>query len=310
VIRSVVLENFRGIRSGRLDALGALAVLVGPAGSGKSAVLEGLFVGASPRPHEAAARVLQRLGLADDLRWLLFRGGEAGTATVQVLTTAGESRSVRLRVPLRRTAEAAGGSARAAAEPAFAPLRDIQDVRLLDAALHARGAAWVPLYEHAVDRGWAAEVDACVAALFPAPVRLRLVDDQTGARRLLLVRGARTLPVQASGDGVRRVLRLALELAACEPGIVLLEEPEAHLHPRAVGQSARMLVAAAGRGVQVVLTTQSLELLDAMLAQCPAELLERVTLHRLELNDGELRSAALPGTDVAVLREALSEDLR
>jgi predicted ATPase len=107
------------------------------------------------------------------------------------------------------------------------------------------------------------------------------------------------------------VLRLGLELASCEQGVLLIEEPEVHLHRKSVGAVARALVAAVQRGLQLFVSTQSLELLDALLAGSSEEVLERLTLFHLDRDaDGTLSSTCLPGGDVALLRTALGEDVR
>ena len=58
VIRSLEIQNLRGIHDGKLDELTPLVVLVGPNGSGKSTVLDALFIGANNDPKQAAKEVL------------------------------------------------------------------------------------------------------------------------------------------------------------------------------------------------------------------------------------------------------------
>lgn len=60
------------------------------------------------------------------------------------------------------------------------------------------------------------------------------------------------------GFGVSQTLPVLVALLAAEPGqLVYLEQPEIHLHPRAQVALARVLVAAANRGVRVVAETHS-----------------------------------------------------
>lgn len=119
-----------------------------------------------------------------------------------------------------------------------------------------------------------------------------------------------TVPVDVAGDGVRALVRIALELAGRPESVILLEEPELHQHPGALVMTARALLAAAARGVQVVLSTHSLELIDALVDQADGEALDRLAVYRLALPRGELRTHRVAGQRVAALRQQLAEDLR
>jgi AAA15 family ATPase/GTPase len=70
------------------------------------------------------------------------------------------------------------------------------------------------------------------------------------------------------------------------------------------------VLAAVRRDIQVILTTHSLELIDALLAASCNEDLERLSLYRLELEDGRLISVRMPGPDVAFSRNQIENDLR
>jgi AAA15 family ATPase/GTPase len=47
LISSISISNFRGIRSGRIDGLTGINVLMGANGAGKSTVLEAIYLAAS-----------------------------------------------------------------------------------------------------------------------------------------------------------------------------------------------------------------------------------------------------------------------
>ena len=67
------------------------------------------------------------------------------------------------------------------------------------------------------------------------------------------------------GFGVSRILPVLVALIAAKPGqLVYIEQPERHLHPRAQGALAQVLVDAAKRGVRVVAETHSSLLLLAI----------------------------------------------
>jgi len=80
---------------------------------------------------------------------------------------------------------------------------------------------------------------------------------QGGARDLVAVADA--------GFGLSQVLPVLVGLAAAVPGqMVLVEQPELHLHPRAQLALGGVLAAAAGRGVIVVVETHSQLILRAI----------------------------------------------
>ena len=67
------------------------------------------------------------------------------------------------------------------------------------------------------------------------------------------------------GFGVSQVLPILVALIVAKPGqLVYLEQPELHLHPRALVELAQVLAAAAKRGVRVVAETHSSLLLLAV----------------------------------------------
>jgi predicted ATP-dependent endonuclease of OLD family len=106
------------------------------------------------------------------------------------------------------------------------------------------------------------------------------------------------------------VIRLALELSATGPGTMLIEEPEVHLHAKSLALAARLVLQAARRGTQVIMTTHSLELIDMLLAQATADDLASLAVLRLRLESGVLRCIPVPGRDAAHARSEISEDLR
>ena len=101
-----------------------------------------------------------------------------------------------------------------------------------------------------------------------------------------------------------------MELAVKAGGLALLEEPETHLHPGAIRQAARAIHAAAGRDIQIALSTHSLEIIDALLSEFPDKR-DRVTVFRTALdNEGSLLTHQLKGPEAFDARMKISEDLR
>ena len=112
------------------------------------------------------------------------------------------------------------------------------------------------------------------------------------------------------GDGIHALLRLSLELAACPKGLILLEEPEIHQHPAAHLYTAKAVVGAIAQGLQIVLTTHSLELIDALIEACNERELDWLSVHRLKLDDGKLAVSTVSGSDARFARRQIEDDLR
>lgn len=75
--------------------------------------------------------------------------------------------------------------------------------------------------------------------------------------------------------------------------------------------SAKVIVAAVRRGIQVVLATHSLELIDNLIELADSEkLLEQLSVQRLLLADGVLDAKRFPGDQAKRIRSELELELR
>jgi AAA15 family ATPase/GTPase len=138
----------------------------------------------------------------------------------------------------------------------------------------------------------------------------QVLDDGDGKTALYIEYSDRAVPVGMAGDGVQSAVQVLLELARLpEGGLGLVEEPEAFQHPSALRSTAAVLVATARRGVQVVLTTHSLELIDDLIDEAGGDL-ELVVVFNLALIDGELRSSRVAGEQARSARQDTEIDLR
>jgi AAA ATPase domain len=172
------------------------------------------------------------------------------------------------------------------------------------------GTPLAQLYTEAVTQGRRDDVRELLGAIVPGLRNLEILVSHRMEPVLHLVFADKSVPVALAGDGVRTMLRLSLELASRGRGLVLVEEPEVHQHPKALQQSARALLAAVRRGLQIVLATHSLELIDALLLEATQDDLPRLSTYRLKLDDGVLASSRLDGEQMAFARGQIEEDLR
>jgi predicted ATPase len=331
VIRSVEIKGLRGIWEGKLTDLSPLVVLVGPNGSGKSTILEGILISASPVTADAIIQVIRRHEAGGSgPRWLLWRAGERVPTEITVTTSAGMSRTCRLQLErgrpenetlityavIRDGSQLANGWIRGEKNKyqshypsGFIPLEDVPEVHLVEAYLVPFQRPLHELYPKAVEQGRRKEAVGIVSEVFPGVSNVEILTEH-GEPILHLVFADYSVPATLTGDGIQSLLRLSLELAVSGGGVALLEEPEVHQHPGAIRQSARAILAAVRRQIQVVLTTHSLELIDALLAESSDQDLEGLSLYRLQRQEGGLKYSRLPGPDIAFARTEIEDDLR
>ena len=300
MISSVEITRLRGIREGKLENLTPLVVLVGPNGCGKSTVLDALLIGGSDGPaHNAVAQ--RHLGHVLGHRWLFWKA-ETEKTRITVTTHAKQRRTCKLRLN-------PGEKLHVDFVPNASRLDGVTAVRLIEPHKSNSEPPLYELYSATVQQGRRDEAKAIIAEVVPG-IRDVEVLTEGNVPVLHLVFDDHSVPAALAGDGIYALLRISLELAARPRGVVLIEEPEVHQHPGAVRQSVRAILAAVRRDIQVVITTHSLELIDSILAEASEEDIERLSLYRLELEDGRLISHQLPGSEVAFSRTDIEKDLR
>jgi hypothetical protein len=151
----------------------------------------------------------------------------------------------------------------------------------------------------------------CVKLIDPEVKAIEIISRQ-GKRPTLWVRHQTSgyAPLYTLGDGVRRVLTMALGLSTSQNGVLLIDEIETAIHNQALGGVFRWLVgAAAYYKVQVFATTHSLEALDAVLS-AKREQLSDLALYRLPPQDSGRRVARYEGKDAYSIRYNSGLELR
>ncbi|RQH21064.1 AAA family ATPase [Okeania hirsuta] len=116
-------------------------------------------------------------------------------------------------------------------------------------------------------------------------------------------------PLSAFGDGVRRLLFMALTIAKLKDGILLIDELETAIHTEALLPSFSWLVKWCRKmNVQLFATTHSLETVDAILAASQSE--NDLVLYRLEQQNTQTQAVRLDQERLGRLREELGQEVR
>jgi AAA15 family ATPase/GTPase len=116
-------------------------------------------------------------------------------------------------------------------------------------------------------------------------------------------------PVSTFGDGIRRLLHIALKLASVKGGILLIDELESTIHTEALQNSFRWLVKwCTEMDVQLFATTHSLEAVDALLEVTESD--SDLVLYRLEPKEEKTKVVRHDGHRLRRLREELGQEVR
>lgn len=341
MIRSVEIKGLRGIQEGKLEDFTPLVIFVGTNGSGKSTVLEAMLIGASQYPEKAIGYVANRRpGVKQGYEWL-FRSEfasevfESKEIYVHVATDANCERTIRLNPSnsnftneradyLGKLQEECEGVETANTNIGVTfrdslqnqsgfwgrQLNGVENLRILESETGAGGKSLHTLYTQATKAGRREEVNALLRDIVPELSHIEILTEEDSPI-IHLVYKNRSIPAAIAGSGIYTLLRLSLELAAYPDRVVLLEEPEVYKHPGAMRQSARAIWAAVRRGIQVIISTHSMDFIDALLVEFrDEEELDKMSVYRLLLVEGCLRSSRTAGSEITFARVEIGEDLR
>ena len=330
MIKSITIKSFRGIREGTLEDLTPLVILVGPNGSGKSSILDALMIGGGNPPAMALQKVLGRRESpiprdVETAKPWLFHKGKRAIASIELMTSSSLVRTTILGTPVNNPLqvvenfryriqgdpipELQAKLQQASQNPqVFVASPDISEMRFLEPTA-ADHKPLHELYTKAYREGLSRQAKSLILDLIPGAEDIVILTE--GNNPIVHIAYPDfSLPVAMAGDGIRLLIQQSFELAGPEGCVILLEEPEAHLHPGAIRNSAKAVVAAIQRKQQIVLTTHSLEYIDAILDAASDADLPNVSLYRIALENGVLKVARLSGQEIALARQAIQDDLR
>lgn len=117
------------------------------------------------------------------------------------------------------------------------------------------------------------------------------------------------MPLSTYGDGIRKTLALAGTAAAMKDGVLLIDEYETALHPKAMSQVFDFMVKiCAERNLQLFLTTHSIEAVEKLL-QCGGNQ-DNIRVITLYKNENNTTARVLSGSKALVVKNELGLELR
>ena len=359
MFRSVSIEGYRGFARYQMHDLGRVNLLVGRNNSGKTTVLEALYLlGTAGDPVGLWDNCVRRGEIFRDPRLPesrleadvshLFHGHDLTAASYISVTpdaheAEGLSISVNERVPRPRDEDFAveateappGGSrlslsiraanagrmvnlsARGGLEFDMAVMfsqmarpREAKSIRLVQfvSTQGVSTADLVRLWDEVQLAGDESLVVAMLKAIDPAIEDIRSLASAAtaGPREGFVVRCAnesRRLPLGSLGDGVWRMLTLAVVLARCKGGMLLVDEIDTGLHHTVMADMWRLVYDAAERlDIQVFATTHSEDCVYSLASICrDDENASDVTVQRIEA--GRAKSVAYSETEIRAAAE-------
>ena len=337
------LRNFKGVGEGSLE-LYPCTVLVGGNNSGKSTVLEALFLAPNPirkTPygvtaagvvsllhktltskgnihllHRYSAQRAEILCIASDRSQLKVEFASIDDAIAFSITETSKTGKTSKQPPARlskyedkhQTSASLSSYPGGTFDDKFTSAVTGETLyfhpRLIELAWEQLGQRWAEIIGRAVPHEVAKKISEVVGADY---------DDLTlepfgGGRYAIYVRekGGGRIRLGDLGDGVQEVIMLLLLCELAKPKVLLIDDVESHLNPRMLIYLSQWLADFVEGGGQVVVSTHSREAAK-LIAEVLDELGSRVVL--LALQNGVLRSKELTLEDLEALEKA-GVDLR
>ena len=348
MISSVYISRFRGIRKGSIEGLEQVSVLIGRNGAGKSSVLEALYLVSACAGSRDVVRRIDKLdyvvnrrggrGRWDELRRVLwYMGDTENPIEIQIESENKTLKFIAVDVhtgssPIRMVTgdglliELEGGHVSKSIEDLKAghwsmTIKSIEGElaevkRFLDGFLLVDGVlarqptiveafAWPRILSKRLDKH---VVEIIREEFEPEAEGLTYVPSDKDY--YLALQTARTaVRIDDLGDGARTALLAAMLVLAYRPTVLLVEEPELHMHPAGLYTYMKFLIRLAKDiGFQIIASTHSIELVQILQALAKELGIELAALY-LEREDDVLRARSFSADDFEILRK-LGIDIR
>ncbi len=260
LLQGITVKDFRAFAEFEFRGFGRLNAIVGPNSTGKSALLDAIQLGLNTDKEKTLDEILLRR--RHEPQWLGYKAQRWLSLNPSIQIWSKDYEFPYLEIDLREPIQVnLGGSARRPPE---------MSVPLIDPA----NPCSIPkLYTEIVRNQKGPDCLSILKSIAPTLESLTILSDSQEKAELNFVYPDRVVPVSVEGEGIKAVLNAYLQLSASGSLVALMEEPENFLHPAALKKMVQFILAAVDSGIQIFLTTHSLELLEALLqlSKLPAE---------------------------------------
>ena len=320
------IGRFRGFRDVEFSGCDSTNLLIGANNSGKSSVLEAMAIYGQPSKPSNWLDILRLRGDASeqDLSWLFSRepatNGTAQKLSIILQATTGhgidvvtasatrQTRLLSLSVSAASRVEETGiniivetgnrPETRNRYDLEFWPSSEIRTgdpdavddshlkYRFLTPFSHRSESFQLKSLSKAELGGWTGEILDLLRGIDPSILGLKILTPEGVPSIYVNYKGLGLAPLSVLGDGIRRVISIALAVANLKNGLLLIDEIESAIHVSALETVFPWLTAACQRNnVQLFATTHSLEALDALLATAAGDEMVCFRLNRPDHSD-------------------------
>jgi ABC-type Mn2+/Zn2+ transport system ATPase subunit len=329
VLDSLTIRGFRSLERLDVERLGRANLLVGRNGSGKSSVLEALKLYATAGAASAFYEILRaRDEIAawrdsrsrPDVGQVFFSVRQLFNGRVETGSPAsivvGPIKDERDRLLISLTVDGGHPQIKTERDGALSFLHmlqvgdgvdGIEETLLPHQYVSPNGlglSAMASLWDAVTLTDLEEEVLRAVRIISPALERVSFVVNASHERVAMakLRNEPRPVPVKSLGDGVTRLLGIALALVSARHGFLLIDEAENGIHFSAQADLWRLIFATAARlNVQVFATTHSWDCIQAFQEAAVNDSHEEAALIRLEARDGVTVPTIISEHDLSIV---------
>lgn len=329
---SIVISRFRGLENLTLKKLNRINILAGLNNSGKTSVLEAIYLLANLNDIDAFLKIeTQRAKLPEKLydKWLennffnnieltgVFNGEQVNVsiksgetddpidkngylATLELHSEfAKEERDFRVHLYSGKESQFYYKKIVVLCNSIMTNPYSFNENDLLKA--HAKG-----VYEKAID----IVIDFIRERVDPNIQKIQLIN-RSGLNRFYVTsdRFDRSVDLTSYGEGLLRIFQISLSMAYASNGVLLIDEFETAIHKSLLVDFSRFVHQLAGKfNVQVFLTSHSKECIDAFIEN--GFRTEEITAFQLKEEKGNIAAKYVDGKRLALLLESIDVDIR
>jgi len=297
LLESFLIENYRVFKRLEIPRLGRVNLLVGRNNSGKSSVLEAVRLYASRGADETIQSILES---HDELRPEKVIG--TAVAILQLFHGRGAQTSrTRIRIgPIEGDADRTltlflGFESLPASLPVTHAYVSPQGITS-DAAAH--------LWDLIALTDLEQDVTSALRIIDPEIERISFIGESDRKRVPMAKLSSESRPValRSLGDGVNRLLGIALSLASARGGVLLIDEVENGIHFSAQRQLWELIFRLArSLDTQVFATTHSWDCIEAFQQAAAADTNEEAALVRLDVHDDAISPTSFSERELAIV---------